>query len=140
MSDLETAKNNLDGHTLTLCKGGRLITSDKRGVTPMAELLQKGFSLSGFAAADKVVGKAAAMLFIKAKIREIYAEVISKGAINLLKSHNIAVTFDVLTDRILNRNKTGICPMETLVSNTDDIEEGYNLIIKKLDELNSLKQ
>ena len=50
-----------------------VITSDKRGVAPMLDFLREGKRFVGYSAADRVVGKSAAMLFIKAGIKEIYA-------------------------------------------------------------------
>ena len=132
MTDIEAAIAALRGHTLALCKNGELLTSDKRGVSPMADYLTEGRDLSGFSAADVIVGKAAAMLFIKAGIKEIYAEVISTSAEKLLKKHAIPFSFGSETEKILNRDKTGICPMENAVSDTDDTEEGFKRISEKL--------
>jgi len=39
MSDLENAKIALNGHTIALCKGDKILTSDKKGITPMVELI-----------------------------------------------------------------------------------------------------
>ena len=60
MTDLMLAKEELSRHTLALAKDGEVITSDKRGVAPMVDFLREGKSFSGFFAADKVIGKAAA--------------------------------------------------------------------------------
>lgn len=46
----------------------------------MMALLAEGKDLTGFSAADRVVGKAAAMLFVKAKIKELFAKTISRSA------------------------------------------------------------
>lgn len=135
MTDIETAVKNLGDHTLALCKCGKVITSDKRGVAPMVDFIRDGVYLSGYSAADKVVGKAAAMLFIKAGIKEIYAGTLSKSAKALLDSHDISYYYTELTERIVNRDKTGLCPMESTVSDTDDIENGVKLIFEKLDTL-----
>ncbi len=135
MTDIETAVKNLDNHTLALCKDGKVITSDKRGVAPMVDFIRDGAYLSGYSAADKVVGKAAAMLFVKAGIREIYAGTLSKSAKALLDSHGVPCNYGELTERIVSRDKTGLCPMESTVSDTDDIEKGVKLIFDKLDAL-----
>ena len=67
MSDLERAKGGLSGHTLCLVRGEEILMRDERGIAPMMALLAEGKDLTGFSAADRVVGKAAAMLFVKAK-------------------------------------------------------------------------
>ena len=43
----------------------------------------------------------------------------------------ISVKFKNRTERIMNRDNTGPCPMEQTVFGTDNIEEGVNAIMKK---------
>ena len=139
MTDLEQAIQALGGHTLALCKDGGIITSDKRGVAPMVGFIREGKELHGYSAADKVVGKAAAMLFIKAGITALHAVTLSKSAEALLKSHGVTVSCDTSAEYIINRDKTGMCPREQTVLDTDDIEKGTKLIMQKLDEMMSKK-
>ena len=73
MTDLELAKRNLAGHTICLCKDGRLLTSDKRGISPMMDFIEEDCDVAGYSVADKIVGKAAAFLFVLARVREVYA-------------------------------------------------------------------
>ncbi len=68
MTDLDTAKAHLSGHSLCLCKDGAWFTDDGRGISPMLRLIGENRGLRGYAAADIIVGKAAAMLFVKAGI------------------------------------------------------------------------
>lgn len=135
MTDLEKAIKSLDGHTLALCKDGEIITSDKRGVAPMVGFIREGRDLNGWSAADRVVGKAAAMLFIKAGISALHALTLSKGAAELLEKHGVKASCDSLTEYIINRDKTGMCPMEQTVLDTQDIDLGTELIMKRLDEM-----
>lgn len=135
MTDIELAKENLSGHTLALCKDGNIITSDKRGVAPMVDFLREGRDLSGYSAADKVIGKSAAMLFIKAGVKNIFAGVISECAEKLLLAHGVEVSYGEKTERIMNRDKTGLCPMESTVFDIDDIDVGVAAIEQKLDEM-----
>lgn len=132
MTDIEKAKEALGNHSIVLCKNGEVITSDKRGVAPLVEIIQSGTDISGFSAADRVVGKAAAMLMLKAGVAEVYALTISESAEKLLKSHGVKVSFKNRTARIMNRDNTGPCPMETAVADTDDINTGTEIIIEKL--------
>lgn len=135
MTDLAVAKNALLNHTLALAKNGEIITSDKRGVAPMVDFLREGKELSGFSAADKVVGKAAAILFIKAGIKELYAETVSKSAKELLESFGVGLSFKTLVPYIINRDKTGMCPMESTVLSVSDVDAGVELIFEKLDKM-----
>lgn len=132
MTDIEIAIASLSGHTLALCRDGELITSDARGIKPMMELIKENRDLRGYSAADVVVGKAAAMLFKKAGITAVYAKTLSKSGKAFLCDNGIAVSCDVLTDNIINRSGTDICPMEKAVLNTDDAEAGYKILLNKL--------
>ena len=80
-------------------------------------------------------GKAAAMLMIKADIREVFALTISESAEKLLKNHGVRVSFGTCAERIMNRDKTGACPMESAVADTDDIEIGCKIIFEKINKM-----
>lgn len=135
MTDLQKAKSALSGHSIALCKGDDIIISDKRGIAPMVGFIAEGKDLNGYSAADLVVGKAAAMLFIKAGVAAVYAQTLSESGKAMLECYGVPVEYFTLTQKIINRDKTDICPMERAVLNTDDIEEGYNLIKQKLGAL-----
>ena len=135
MTDLDRARAALPGHTLALCRGGEVVTSDLRGVMPMLGFLREGRDLSGFCAADRVVGRAAAMLFAKAGVRAVFAEVMSDGAVALLAAHGIDASCDVRTAAIENRQKTGLCPMESAVAGIEDIDAGIAAISRRAEEL-----
>lgn len=135
MTDIEIAKANLDGHSICLCRDGRFFTNDGRGISPMIRFMEEGRDLRGYAVADIIVGKAAAMLFIKAGIREVYGEVMSRAGYDLLQHHAIHCAYATLTEKIINRKGDGICPMEQTVARIDDPEEGYIALKKRLSEL-----
>lgn len=140
MTDIELAKKALSGHTIALCRDGDTVTSDKRGVAPMVDFICEGRDLRGYSAADKIVGKAAAVLFIKAGIKEVFAEVISKSAKETLSLHGVPSSFGKETERIINREGTGLCPMETAVSEIDDIDTAFEAICRRLDSLRGAKK
>lgn len=50
---------------------------------------------------------------------------------DICKKHGVSVKFKNHTERIMNRDNTGPCPMEQTVFGTDNIEEGVNAIMKK---------
>lgn len=135
MNDVALAKSNLAGHSIALCKEGKLLISDGRGVSPMIDFLQDGIDLSGYSVADKIVGKAAAMLFVKAGIKEVYAEILSVSGKNFLEEHGINVGYKTLAEKIINRTGDDICPMEKTVADIIDPEEGYEAIRNKLKEM-----
>ena len=132
MTDIEAAKHNLEGHTICLCKGGNCLFSEKRGIAPMMDFIADGVNLAGYSVADLIVGKAAALLFVKCGIVSVYAKTLSKGGKEVLEKHGVPCEYGVLTDRIINRAGTDTCPMEKTVAGVDDAEEGYVLLKNKL--------
>ena len=135
MTDIERAKANLDGPSICLCRGGEIITDDGRGISPMMKFIAEGRDIAGFSAADVIVGKAAAMLFVRAGIVCVHGKTMSERGRDYLEAHEIPCTFDTLTERIINHLGTDICPMEKAVADIDDTEKGYEALKKRLEEL-----
>lgn len=127
-------------YTLAVCGDGVQYTSTRRGVAPMVEFLDHNLPLSGCAAADKVVGKATALLFVLAGITAVHAGVLSRPAQAVLEQHGIAVTCDRLVERIENRDKTGLCPMEQAVWEMDDPVQALHAVRAKMEELQQKKE
>ena len=137
MTDLQTAKENLAGHTICLCLDGKCLFSDKRGISPMMDFIDNGENLNGYSVADLVVGKAAALLFVKSGIKSVFAKTISERGKKVLAEHGVYCEYDVLTEKIINRAGTDICPMEKAVLSTENADEAYELLKKRLDSLRS---
>lgn len=139
-SNIEKAKeifDEFDNLTIVLVKDKSLLTSTQRGIKPMIELLDNNVDLRGYSVCDRVVGKAVAFLFLKAGIEEVYASTISKVALERLERAKIKVTYQNLTDRILNRKGDGLCPMEEMVVNIDDEQTAYTMLKEKLKKMAS---
>lgn len=135
MTDLQTAKANLAGHTLVLCKNGNLITSTLKGIAPVMNLIAQNADLNGYSAADLIVGKAVAMLFVKCGITAVYAQTLSVQGKTVLEKYKIPYEYGALTEYVINRAGTDVCPMEKTVLNTEDLEEAYLLLKAKVAEL-----
>lgn len=103
-------------YTCVLCCDKEIFTSEKRGVAPLIDFLESGKDFSGFSAADRVVGNGAAFLYVLLGVKEVYAGVLSRAAKATLENSGISVTCGTLTDFIINRSKSGICPIEQAVS------------------------
>lgn len=117
-------------------KDHSIYQSQLRGIAPVLNKLQENeLFFKDAVIVDKVVGKAAAMLFIKAGVKHIYALMMSKKAIAVLDEYNMEYTYDTVCEFIENRTHTGMCPMEQSVDHIDDIEEAYLTLIKKVQEL-----
>ena len=121
-----------NGYTCVLLKDNKEFFSRERGVKPLLNLIDSQEDFSGFFASDKVVGKAASMLYILLKVKEIFAEVISEPALEILQKNGIKIFYNNLVKRIENRNKDGFCPMEEVVLNCNSPKSAYFLIKEKL--------
>lgn len=137
MTDLIRAKALLaeGDHTIALCHGDVTHTDTRRGIAPMLELLAQRIELSGFSVADRVVGKAAALLFIRAGITEVYAAVISEAALKVLSDRGIPCEWGSKVEYIINRTGDGPCPMEHAVREIDDPEEAETVLREKLQRM-----
>ena len=92
LSDAQRARRLLErgGHTCVLCRGDEVLTDDRAGIAPMMGFIGAGIDLVGYSAADRIVGRAAALLFVLAGVREVYAGVMSQGGADVLEAHGIA--------------------------------------------------
>ena len=78
--------------------------------------------------ADKVVGKAPALLYVQLKPAAIFATAMSGDARDVLLSHGIACACDDLVPYIVNRKGDGQCPMDASVVGISDPLEGERAI------------
>ena len=121
-------------YTLVIVKN-EVRTFRERGVKPLLSLLDSSIDLSLASASDKVVGKAAAMLYVKLGIKELYASVLSKPALEVLTKNGISAEYGELVGAIRNRSGDGFCPMESAVINITDIDEAILAVKAKMAEL-----
>lgn len=90
MSDIEKSKEKLaKDTTCVLVKDDKIILSKDKGIAPILKLINAGKNLENFSLADRIVGKAVAMLVVYSKIREVYAEVLSEKGEEVLKKSTI---------------------------------------------------
>lgn len=115
-------------YSCVICKGQELYTSRERGVLPLVQLLSKGCLFQDSSAADRVVGKASALLLILAGVKSVYAPVMSESALYILSYYGIMASCDSCVPMILNRAGTGPCPMEEAVDNIKDPVQALKLI------------
>lgn len=95
--------------------------SNEIGVKPILSKLNENIDFyKGADIEDTVVGKAAACLYVLAKIKFVYAHTLSELAKTYLEKNNIPFKYDELVKKIRNRTNTDICPLEKSVINIDD--------------------
>ena len=115
--------------TFVAVKDGWIFESHDRGIAPMMKLLSEDQdSLRGACVADKVIGKAAALLFCFAGIQKLYAKTISEHAITVLNDQALPYECGQIVPFIVNRTGDGMCPMEQLVLAVSAPEEAYAIL------------
>ena len=124
-----------EGYTCAAACGEEVITSRERGIRPLVELIASGKELRGAVAADKIVGKAAALLYAYLGVSALYAEVASEGAVEVCKRHGISLSYGVVAPEIVNRKGDGICPMEEAVAGIEEPRAAYLAVTEKLKRL-----
>lgn len=136
-NDTIKAKEILEqGHyTCVLCKGTITYTSTESGVKPLLSMIEMNTKYTGFCAADKIVGKAAAMLYVVLGVTEVYSDVMSEDGLQMLQKHHISAYYDTLVKEIRNRVNTDICPMDKAVKNITNPKEGLKAIKEKISGL-----
>ncbi len=137
---LNTAKTLLKTENFTLVvisSDKEVFTSSDRGVKPLLHLLEdeKGF-LDGASVADKVIGKAAALLMVLGGIKEVHTNVISEPAVEVFEKHHIPYFYEEKVKRIINRKGDGLCPMETLCIDVEEPSEAFEKIKEWLEKYN----
>ncbi len=129
--DLRQLIDNLhhEGCSCVLYNDGETRMFYQRGVKDLFSLLKENpAALAGAMVADKVIGKGAAAIMIVGRVKTIYADLISHPALELLSKANADVSFGECVANIINRNGTGICPVETLCLDCATADECIPLI------------
>lgn len=119
-----------EGQSIAILQDGQVVFTDTaKGVMPLLKVLRaQPELLKGAVAVDKIVGKAAAMLFTLGGVKEVHTYIISTAGKEYLEKHHIPVFFQTEIAMIENRMKTGICPFEKSVMDTEDPAEAQQLL------------
>ena len=133
MDNLQKARDLLESgnYTCVVCKADSVYTTTQRGVAPLLNWLEAGTDLSGFSAADRVVGRGAAFLYCLLSVKEVHARVMSHPALEVLQAHGIAASADTYVSGIINRAGTGPCPFEAAVMEIQDADTALIAIREK---------
>ena len=124
-----------EDYTCVLYGRDEVISSRERGIKPLIGFIDSGNDFNGFSAADKIVGKAAALLYAYMGVKELYAEVIGRQALEVCEKYGIAVTYGIVTPKIINRKGDGVCPMEEAVEGINDPASAVTAVKEKLKRL-----
>jgi hypothetical protein len=130
MKDLEIARIRLkEGNlSLVIAKNGKIIFETRshglRGFLQAINLLDK--ELAESSVADRIMGRAAALLSVYSHISAVFAVTISKEGIKVLEDNNIPYQFESCVPKILNSKGDDMCPFEKLTITLTNPAKAYS--------------
>lgn len=130
MKDLQVARNRLKEGNLSLVvvKGGKVIFETRfsglRGFLQAINRLNK--DLVDSSVADKIMGRAAALLSVYSRVSTMFAVTVSEEGIKVLESNKIPYQFEKCVPKILNSEGNDTCPFEKLTMTFMSPAEAYS--------------
>jgi hypothetical protein len=129
MRDVEVAKEILGnkGVTLVIVKEEKILfKSDSSGIRGLLQAIEKlKKEMYSSSVADRIVGKAAALLLAYSHVNEVYASVLSKEGLKVLEENRIKVECSNLVQTVLDRTGKNICPFEKFSSEIKSLDKAY---------------
>ncbi len=128
---------NEENATCVLVKDNAIISAESpQGIAYIIDLYHAG-KLENVFVADKIIGKAAAMIFSLGGVKGCYGETVSQAAVDWMKSKNMSFQCCCTVSMIENRKGDGMCPMEETVIDISDEKEALTALENKIAELRS---
>ena len=138
LDDLTIARKVLaerSANIVVVRDGMILFTGWSKGLRDLAKItLESPRILYGSSIADRIVGKAAAIIFTVNGVKAVYALTLSKHALRELERSRIEFHYERLVSHIEGPSE-GICPFEKLVMDIIDYNEAYRRLIERFREL-----
>jgi len=123
------------GTSVVAARDGVIVAQETgRGVAPLLKLADAGL-LKDAVVVDKVIGRAAAAICVQGGATHVYARLMSNDAAADLRARGIACAAETMVEKILNRDKTDVCPMEKAVAGMADPAKMVAAIRKTAEEL-----
>jgi hypothetical protein len=131
-TDLNLAKNRLIQKDLSLVivKDAKvLFETDSHGIGDLLKAInQIQNQMKGSSVADRIVGRAAALLFVFSGVTSVFAVTASDGGIEVLKKNSVFCEYESRVTSVLNLKRTDVCPFEKLVAKLSSPEKAYEAL------------
>jgi len=116
----------------------KIFYSSNSGVKPLIDFLQNSENhfdkFYGLSWGDNVVGKAAALLLVLLKPKEVFGKLLSETAASTFTTFNINFECSNKVPYILNIKKDDMCPFEKKVKDINDPVEAYQIILNFVEQ------
>jgi len=127
--DLNVAKQRLKQKNLALViarEGKVVFETSSRGIGGLLKAIEESDNeMKGSSVADRIVGKAAALLCVFAGVVAVFAVTASEEGIRALRDNNVLCRFENKVPFILNYKRNDTCPFEKLVIKISNSKEAY---------------
>lgn len=131
-TDLKLAKNKLIQKNLRLVivKNGKVLFETKsHGIYDLLKAINKlQNDIKDSSVADRIVGRAAALLFVFSGVQAVFAVTASDGGIEVLRKNSVFCEYEKRVTNVLNLKKTDVCPFEKLVAKLSNPEKAYKML------------
>lgn len=129
MEHLKKMLNNPKIRGVLRSAGGEIVEFHSPGVKDLFNIVTtRQHVLEGAFVADRVIGRGAALLLVMGHVSQVFAQLISEQAVQVLQAAEIAVDYDTVVPNIINRGGTDICPIEKLTMNISEPEIAFEII------------
>jgi len=131
ISNMNLEKFKATGLSILIIKNEKILFQSKEEMLkPLVKAIRET-DMNDATVYDKIVGRAAALLFIYAKVREVFAVTVSKPALSLLKENQVPISQLIITENIMNHAGSDTCPMDKLSAGKTP-EEFYKILLEKI--------
>ena len=134
MTEIEELKNRLyekDASLVVKFSNGEIKDYFNKRVIDIVSILKEGENgLNGAVVADKIIGKVAATLLTKGKVKKVYTKTLSKFGKEVFDNNNISYEYEIMTEYVINNDKTGMCPMENKFKDEVNLDIIYDYFVK----------
>lgn len=128
-ANLNLAKQRLIQKNLSLViakNGIVLFETDSHGISGLLKAIkQLQDNIADSSVADRIVGRAAALLLVYSGVVAVFAVTASDGGIEVLKNNHVFHEFGRRVPCILDSKRVNACPFERLVAKFSDPKEAY---------------
>ncbi len=139
MPDLKLAKRTLKEKNLNLSivKNGKILFETRSsGVIGLLQAIEElGKELIGSSVADRIVGRAAALLCTYSGVASVFSITMSEEGRKVLEDNQILFQFENRVPNILNYERTDLCPFEKLTAGLTNPSEAYEKIKNFVDSV-----
>lgn len=131
-----SVQEEIQNYSCIVRKGDDERTFIRRGVIDLYELLRDDAEfMKGSVVIDKVIGKGAAALMALGRVGEVRTPLISEPALSLLQHAGVRVVYEKVVPYIINRTRTGMCPLEQRCAVSNLPEELLPVITRFIEEM-----